>query len=165
MLAITIRIPGLRRIAAALERIADRLPHQHPRIEGAKFVITIKDTQEPVKYSISVDSVLDAKGHPVDASMLDYNVSSSDETIATVVEEAEGEDDSKGTVTFTGEEGPVTINVQVTAKNGTVLGSFFENFQVTAGDPASIVGGKITFEGLSEDAVENPPADPNAPPA
>jgi len=162
MLAISIKIPGLRRIAAALERIADHLTTSRRGITGGNIVYIVTDDQQPVGFSISGVTATDAHGHPVDSAKLKYVFSSSDETIATVSQD--DADPTKGTLTFAGEEGLVTVNVTVEdSKDGDILGSLAANFTVTAGDPAAISGGSITFDGLTEAPDATP--DPNAPPA
>lgn len=156
----TIHIPGLDRLGAAVERYVNRILPVN-RIQGAKIVYVVKDDQAPVNFALSVAGATDAKGQPVDPTTLKYIVSSSDEAIATVgPNSAAPDDDTQGTLTFLGEEGPVTINVEVEdSAGGGVIGAYAANFTVTAGLPTAITGGSITFAGLTEvPPVPAPPA-------
>lgn len=111
----------------------------------------VKDDTPDVNYSITPPTVTDAEGSPVPASDLVFETTS-DNPSAVQVNPA---DQLSGTVHFgspNADGSPALCNINVSVKNGagTLLGSFGAQFTVTAGDPSAIVGGSITFEGLTE---------------
>lgn len=105
----------------------------------------VKDNNPDVAYSITAPEVKDAEGNVIANASLGYEVASTDDTVVAVTP---NDPPTSGIVHF-GNPGQATINVNV--KSGdTLLGAFAASFTVTTGDPAAIVGGTISFDGLTE---------------
>ena len=140
----------LQRAIAQLVRGAVGLP-TGPFLEGGRIMIIVKDTQPDVNYSISFIA-RDAEGFPVsDAALTVEVVSDNPGAVAVTPDPA---DQRRGSATFGGpnpDGSPAIANITVSVKtvDGMLLGSFGEQFTVTAGDPAAIAGGTIIFEGLT----------------
>jgi hypothetical protein len=78
---------------------------------------------------------------------LSYEVTSDDPDVVAIAPDDDA-DPLTGSITF---GAPGLANINVTVSSGeTMLGSFGAQFTVVTGDPASIVGGGITLEGLTE---------------
>lgn len=105
----------------------------------------VKDNNADVGYSITPPTVTDAEGNAVDAGTLTFEVTSTDSNVVAITPT----DQLTGSAHF-GAPGVASVNVQVKNAAGDVLGSFGAQFTVTAGDPAAIVGGTISFDGLTE---------------
>lgn len=105
----------------------------------------VKADNPDVGYVITPPTVTDSEGNPVPVDSLVYETVSDNPDVLTV----NTVDPLTGTVHF-GAPGVANINVQVKDVDGDLLGSFGAQFTLTAGDPATIVGGAITFEGLTE---------------
>lgn len=118
--------------------------HHHSHLTGGKLLIIVKDDNPSVGYSISGVEAKDAEGNVIPDAQLTYEVTSTDDSVVSIAPT----DDKTGTVSF-GNPGIATVNVQVST-NGTLLGSFAQPFTVTTGDPASISGGSIAFDGLTD---------------
>ena len=114
-------------------------------------------TREDTRYGIRPPTVVDAEGSAVDPQPdLAYEVTSTDATVVEILPDDDNE--LAGTVHF-GAPGIASVNVVVKdAETGDVVGSFGAQFTLVPGDPAAVVGGGISFEGLTE--VE--PQDPDA---
>jgi hypothetical protein len=115
----------------------------------------VKADNPDVNYQIAPPTnVTDSEGHLVTAPELAYEVTS--DNLGAIVVNPDPADQLKGSVHFGGpnaDGSPALANINVLIKktsDGKVLGSFGAQFTVTAGDPAAIVGGGITFEGLTE---------------
>lgn len=108
----------------------------------------VKDDNPDVGFEIEAPIVTDAEGNELPATEMVFNTSSSDPAVVEV-QIPDPVDPQHGAVHF-GKPGNAAITVNVLTKAGVLLGSFGAQFTVTVGDPASIVGGKITFAGLTE---------------
>ncbi len=145
---VNVRLIGIDEITDLLREIlASQHRHRHPHLTGGKLVIIVKDTQPEVGYSISGVTAQDAEGHTIPDAKLTYKVESTDSDVVSVTPDPD--DQTKGTASF-GAPGVATVNVLVEAPDGTLLGSFAAPFTVTEGDPASISGGSISFDGLTD---------------
>ena len=110
-------------------------------------MIILKDDNSDVGYAISGVEAADAEGNAIPDAQLIYEVSSTDDIVLSVTPDPA--DQTKGNAHI-GAPGVASVNVQVKAPDGTLLGSFGQQFTVTTGDPASIVGGSINFDGLAD---------------
>lgn len=114
-------------------------------------MIIVKNDQPDVAYVASF-SVVDAEGSPVpNPAGLTIEVTSDNPSAVSVLPDA---DPKTGSVHFGSpnpDGSPAIANITVAVKlaDGTLIGSFGEQFTVTAGDPAAIAGGTIVFEGLT----------------
>lgn len=124
-----------------------------PRLRGGIIMFIVKDDNPDVEYMITPPTVTDAEGSPVAISDLTFEVTSDNATAVAVTPAPANQ--LAGTVHFgspnaDGTPSLANINVKVTATaTGTLLGSFGAQFTVTAGDPAAIAGGDISFAGLT----------------
>lgn len=109
-----------------------------------KIMIIVKDDNPDVGFSVSF-LVTDSEGNEVPATDLSVSVESDDLSVLEVTPAADG---LSGSVHF-GNPGNATCLVSVKKLDGTLIGSFSEEFTVTTGDPSAISGGTITFDGLS----------------
>ncbi len=108
----------------------------------------VKDDNPDVAYSVGSPVVTDAEGHALDPQpALTFTVTS-DNPDAVAITPVDPSNPIAGLVHF---GAPGLANVNVTASAGDALvGSFGAQFTVTTGDPASISGGTISFDGLTE---------------
>lgn len=106
----------------------------------------VKDDNPDVGYSVSVGEVKDAEGNTIPDAQVKVEVSSDNPSVVAV---AVGADGKSGRVSF-GSPGQANVTVNVTNANGDLLGSGAASFTVTTGDPASIAGVSVAFEGLTE---------------
>jgi len=133
--------------------------HEGPHLKGGHFMIIVKDTNPDVRYAVGGFTVVDAEGSTVPGAVVDVTVESDNPSAVAVTPDAPTPGSAAGSVKF-GSPNPdgspsqatVTAKVMLGAK---VVGLFTETFAVTAGDPEAIVGGAMTFEGLTP-AVESP---------
>lgn len=115
----------------------------------------VKADHPAVPYTITPPTVTDSEGNPVAVDALDFKVESSNVDAVAVIPDEAG-DPLKGQVSFgrpnpDGTPSTAAVTVLVADKaSGNLLGSFGAQFTIVAGDPAAIVGGAITFEGLVE---------------
>ena len=121
-----------------------------PKLKG-EIMYIVKDDNPDVGYSISY-TAFDAEGNALDASATKSSVVSDNESVVSVLD---------GQIHF-GAPGLANINVTVSDLNDVLLGSFGAQFTVTTGDPASISGGSITFDGLTEAPAPEPVPAPEA---
>ncbi len=110
----------------------------------------VKDNTADTPYQISF-VITDAEGSPVPQPDVDVKVASDNEGAVKVIPI----DLLTGTINFgspnaDGTPAIANLTVNVSLKDGTLIGSFGAQFTVTAGDPAAIAGGKIEFAGLTE---------------
>jgi hypothetical protein len=119
--------------------------------EGVPLMIIVKDTQPDVTFAIAFN-VVDAEGSPVPAppGLTVETVSDNPSAVAVIP----GATDREGSVHFgspnpDGSPALANITVSVKTADGTLIGSFGEQFTVTAGDPTAIAGGTITFADLT----------------
>lgn len=109
----------------------------------------VKNDNPDVDFEIEAPVVTDAEAEEVAAQDMIFNTSSTDPAVIQV-NIPDPNDTLHGNI-HVGRSGPATVNVQVLHKTtGALLGAFAAVFQVTTGDPASIVGGKIIFKDLTE---------------
>lgn len=123
----------------------------------------VKADNPTVGFSVGLGDVTDSEGNPTDGSGLGVEIVSTDEVVVKVNKDADGK---SGTVEF-GSPGVASVQITVTDKKGTVIGSGGAGFTVTAGDPAAISAVNVSFDGLQpteEAPVEETPVEP-APPA
>lgn len=121
---------------------------------GGKLVYIVAANHPDTEYQILFD-VIDSEGNVVEDADVKVVVSSSNEDVLTITENADVP--NTGTVHF-GTPGVATFNVQVfdvdEADEGTtidvLIGSFAADFTVVPGDPEGIRGGEIVFSGLTE---------------
>lgn len=110
-------------------------------------MFVVKNDHADVPFSISAPSVVDSEGEPVFANELTYVITSSNPEVVDLQVNMDG---VSGIAHF-GRSGQAAITVNVLAREtGQLLGAFGAQFTVTTGDPASIAGGSIAFEGLTE---------------
>ena len=106
----------------------------------------VRNSQPDVPFHLNAVA-LDEEGEQVPNERLLFQIQSSDSDVVAV---SLGEDGVSGTAHF-GRSGTASIVVSVSARStGEILGSFGAKFTVTTGAPATISGGSIVFEGLSE---------------
>lgn len=108
-------------------------------------MFVVKDDNPDVGYQIGT-AAFDSEGNPIPDAKLDFEVTSDTPDVVSITPDPN--DGSKGTVHF-GNPGQAAINVNASFK-GKLLGAFGAQFTVTTGDPASITGGSVTFDGLTE---------------
>lgn len=119
---------------------------QEPQNEiRGKIMYIVKADNPAVGFEIMFDT-FDSEGNQVPEDSLDIEVVSDNEDAVAVEFD---ESAQSGTVSF-GNPGLANMNVTVKDANGELLGSFGAQFTVTVGDPASISGGDIVFDGLEE---------------
>jgi len=111
-----------------------------------QLMFIVKDDHLDVPYTIAPAEALDAEGNVIADADLIYAVTSDNPAVVEVTPNPE--DAKNGNVRF-GSPGLANINVTVSFGE-TLLGSFGAQFTVTTGDPASISGGSISFDGLTE---------------
>lgn len=145
-------------------------PPSHPHLKGGRFMIIVKDDNPDVRYAVGGFTVTDAEGSPVPGAQVTVKVESDNPSAVAVTEDASPAPGSgSGSVAF-GSPNPDGSPSQatVTAKvmfGDKVVGLFTETFGVTAGDPAAIVGGAMTFEGLTPADASPAPSEPTPVPA
>ena len=139
-------ISALSLITQKLDLILDGIKPKFTIVNGGQLMFVEKADRPDVPYEITAPEVKDSEGNLVPDSQITYEVSSTD---TSVVEVTPNPDDPKtGNVHF-GSPGQASINVN--AKVGSdLVQAFGAQFTLTAGDPASIVGGAINFPGLTE---------------
>lgn len=124
------------------------------KLEGGEIMFIVKADNPDVGYTITPPSVTDSEGNPVSVGDLTFEVSS--DNPGAVALTPDPADQLHGSAHFgspNADGSPAMANINVAVKataTGTLLGSFGAQFTVTTGDPAAIVGGSITFEGLTE---------------
>jgi hypothetical protein len=127
-------------------------------ITGGRLMFIVKADHADIPYSITPpESVTDSEGNPVPMTSLEYQVTS-DNPAAVSVEPDSDEDPLTGMIHIgvpgaAPEDGLANINVLL-VHDGVILGSFGAQFTIVPGDPAMVVGGGITFDGITE--AENP---------
>ena len=115
-------------------------------------MFVIKDNNPAVGFTITPPSVVDAEGFPVDAGTLKFVVESDNPGAVAVTVNADGVSGSVAFGSPNADGTPAQANLIVKVLNAIdeQLGAFGAQFIVTAGDAASIVGGSIVFEGITE---------------
>lgn len=89
----------------------------------------------------------DSEGNVVSDETLDVKVVSDNEEAVSV---SAGPDGRSGTVHF-GSLGDAALTATISdTESGRTYGVFGAQFHIVAGDPATMAGGKIAFEGLTE---------------
>ena len=133
-------------LAEALQRLRHHHRHHHRQYHllGGSFVIIVKDDHPDVEY-VAGFQVTDSEGIVVPDT--EYTVAVVSDNPASVEVTPDPTDQLKGNAHF-GVPGNAGVVCTVSKLDGTVFGSFGEQFTVTAGDPATITGGTITFGDL-----------------
>lgn len=127
-------------------------------------MIIVKADNPDVRYAVGGFTVVDAEGSTVPGAVVDVTVESDNPSAVAITPDAATPGAAGGSVKFgspnadgSPSQATVTAKVMFGAK---VVGLFTETFAVTAGDPETIVGGTMTFEGLTP-VVESPaPSEP-----
>ncbi len=114
-------------------------------IGDINIMFIVKDNNADVNFVVEGFDAVDAEGHDVPEDSLTVEVvSDNPDAVAVTFDPAT----LAGVASF---GAPGVANINATIKFGdTILGSFSASFTVTAGDPATIVGGDLKFEGLTE---------------
>lgn len=139
-----------RDMAHALHSIADVLARSRRpafSLKGGNFMFIVKADHPDAPYKITPPTIEDSEGNPVENPNLAYELSSSNGAVVDMV--ADNDNDPLTGVFHFGQPGQASVNVNVLFE-GKIIGAFGAQFTVTAGDPARIVGGGITVEGLTE---------------
>lgn len=121
----------------------------HTTLEGVNIMYIVKADNPAVGFSIDLSNlqVKDSEGHVIADPNVEVLVES-DNPAAVSVEHSE--DGLSGTLTF-GDPGDAAITATIhDADSDKTLGVFGAQFHVTTGDPASMSGGSIHVEGLTE---------------
>lgn len=121
-----------------------------------EFMYIVKADNPDVGFTVAYDT-FDSEGNPIPEDNMNVEVVSDNESVVAV---SFDDASDSGSVSF-GSPGVANINATVMSLDGTLLGSFGAQFTVTVGDPASIAGGTIAFEGLEE--VPETPTEPQPP--
>lgn len=135
---------------------ARRVWRRQPTMVGGGLMYVVSATNPDVGYQIVPPSaVTDSEGNPVPVTALTYEISSDNPSAVALT--PSGDNPLTGTVAFgapnpDGSPALANVNVQVKSEDGTLLGSFGAQFTVPPGAASAIVGGGITFEGLTEQA-------------
>lgn len=135
-------------------------PYLRSTITGGKFMYVVKTDNPDVNYSITAPAATDSEGNAIPEAKLDYEVLSDAPDVVSITPSA---DDPKAGVVHFGNPGNANINVNIST-GGKLLGAFGAQFTATVGDPATIAGGSIVFDGLTE-AVTEPTPDASGGPA
>lgn len=133
-----------------LERLvvaAERFVYEQPHLTGGfKIMFVVEADHADTRYAIAPASAVDSEGNAIPDADLIYEIVSDNPAAVEITPDTDNV--LAGNVHF---GAPGLANVNATVKFGEVLlGSFGAQFTITAGDPAAITGGGITFEGLSE---------------
>lgn len=133
-------------------------------------MIIVKDTNPDVRYSVGGFTIVDAEQSPVPGAVVNVVVESDNPSAVAITPDA---DPAPGTAAGSAKFGspnpdgsPSQATVTAKVMFGTkVVGLFTETFGVTAGDPEAIVGGTMTFEGLTPVEESPAPTEPTDVPA
>lgn len=112
----------------------------------------VKADNPSVGYRITPPTLADSEGNTIPTTALAFTVISDNPGAVAVTRDPV--DPLAGTVAFgvpnpDGSPSVAALSVLVTL-DGTAVGSFGAQFTIVPGDPASIVGGTITFDTLTE---------------
>jgi hypothetical protein len=119
----------------------------HPLPTGeSKIMFIVKDDNPSVGYRVTPGTAVDAEGNEVSPEQLTVEVVSSDPDIVAV--QPDPTDGTAGTISF-GKPGDAAITATVSSSGG-IHAVYGAQFHITTGDPASISGGSIAFDGLTE---------------
>lgn len=130
---------------------------KQPQFKGDIMYIVKADNPE-VGFTLSF-TAKDSEGNETPDANLSVTAESDNEDAVQIA--LDGTTGRAGTVKF-GNPGLANLNVTVKDANDRLLGSFGAQFTVTVGDPSSIAGGSLSFEGLTE-ASEEPTPTPTEP--
>jgi len=114
-------------------------------ITTGEFMFIVKDDHPDTEFAVADFKVTDAEGNEVEAKDLRVTVESDNPAAVAVTMN----DTRTGLIQF-GSPGDANLTAKVSSADGRLLGAFGAQFHVTAGDPAAITGGTISFKGLSE---------------
>lgn len=125
-------------------------PQQVARLKEGHFMIIVKNTQPDVRYACAFN-VVDAEGSPVPDAKVAVEVVSDNPSAVEILPDADPRTGAAHFGSPNPDGSPATANITVNVKlpDGTLVGSFGEQFTVTAGDPTAIAAGTIGFEGLA----------------
>lgn len=118
-----------------------------------KIMYIVKDDNPNVSYAIEVGEVKDSEGTVIADAQLSVEVASDNPAAVAITP---GDSPKTGTLSF-GSPGNATVIATVKDGAGNVLGTGSAAFLVTTGDPKSIAGVSLKFDGLTE-APAAPPA-------
>lgn len=136
---------GFASVVEAIAKLSTPLPPPQPEPLEVKFVFIVKDDHEPVNFSLALGEVKDAEGNVIPDAQLDIAVASDNPDAVAVSFDAAAK---TGSVSF-GAPGQANVTANVSS-GGKLLGTGAAAFTVTVGDPASISGVGINFDGLTE---------------
>jgi hypothetical protein len=121
---------------------------KQPNIGELKIMYIIKDDNPDVGYSIDVGDVTDAEGNVIPDEAVVVTVESDNPSAVSV--SADASDETSGSISF-GSPGVATVTVSANdANSGALLATGSASFTITTGDPTSISGLDINFDGLDE---------------
>lgn len=124
-------------------------PKPYQILGGLKFMYIVADDNPDVNYSVDTSDVQvkDAEGNVIPDEQLTIDVVSDNPAAVSLTPGADGK---SGTASF-GSPGDAAVTATIKdAKSDTVFAVLGAQFHVTTGNPASITGGKLSFEGLTE---------------
>lgn len=136
-------------LAVALYLLITRTPAQggpQPKTKGIEFMYIVKDDNPPVGYSLTVGAVSDAEGNVIENAKLSVEVASDNPAAVSVLP---NEDPKTGSISF-GSPGSANVTASVKDEAGNILATGSASFLVTTGDPKSVSGVGLAFEGLTE---------------
>jgi hypothetical protein len=110
------------------------------------FMYIVKDDNPDVNYSITLGEVKDGEGNVIPDAQLTVEVESDNPAAVAV---SPGEGGRSGSISF-GAPGQANVTANVKNSGGSLLGTGAASFTVTTGDPKSISGVSLAFEGLTE---------------
>jgi hypothetical protein len=132
---------------------AIRRRQQFNILKGGYLMYKVKADQSGVPFSIAMPQVTDSEGNHIPSAQITAEVVTSDDAVLEIVMDS----DTSGTLNF-GIPGTASIEVAYKYSDGLsepkILGAVGAQFVVVTGDPARVVGGAITFEGLTEESQE-----------
>jgi hypothetical protein len=134
-------------------REANSTPNQSTFTGEIMYIV--KDDNPDVGFELAFVAK-DSEGNEVPSDGLSVEITSDNEDAVAVNADETGR---AGSIHF-GAPGLANINVTVENDNGDLLGSFGAQFTVTTGDPASIMSGTLTFDGLTEAPAPAPEPTP-----
>lgn len=136
-------------LAEAIHDLAAAIRESRPDPIGGELMFVVKDDHPPVKVHFGDVTAKDAEGHNVDNAELVFDLQSSDVDVLDVTPDPDNGDGKHFEVAFDS-PGLASLEGTIKTSDGVLLGTRGAQFTVTAGDPASIDGGDIVVEGLTE---------------
>lgn len=141
----------LERIARAAEKIARGILYISGgelkfELEGTMFVLP--DDQPDVRFSVSAVSATDSEGHEV--ALIENLVSDNEDAVSFVFDEGSSASAPRAGAAHIGAPGVANVNYMATDAQGNIVKSSGAQFTITTGAIASVSGGDLAFEGISE---------------